>query len=95
MEIVMLDLSIDSLALKVTNATGHEHRIRPIAQRAAAIFAERVEVYCGEQASVLGSKNVRDVSAAPVNVDLYTMTDEHAAQTIARSWLEALAIKLM
>ena len=27
---------------------GHEHRIRPIVARAAAIFAERVEVYCEE-----------------------------------------------
>lgn len=91
----MLDLSIDSLALKITDAAGHEHRIRPIAQRAAAIFAERVEVYYGEQAGVSGSKNVSDVSAAPVNVDLHTMTDEHAAQIIARSWLEALKMKLM
>jgi hypothetical protein len=95
MEVGMLNLNIDSLALKITNATGHEHRIRPIAQRAAAIFAERVEVYYGEQASVSRSKNVSDVNAAPVSVDLHTMTDEHAAQTIARSWLEALKLKWM
>ena len=51
----MLNLNIDSLALKITNAEGHEHRIRPIAARAAAIFAERVEVYCGENVQAQGS----------------------------------------
>jgi len=91
----MLDLNIDSLALSITNAEGHEHRIRPIAARAAAIFAERVEVYCEQNGGVSGSKAVNGVSAAPVSVDLRAMTDEHAAQNIARSWLQALTLKLM
>ena len=91
----MLNLNIDSLALKITNAEGHEHRIRPIAARAAAIFAERVEVYCGENVQAQGSRSLSGVSAAPVNVDLHTMTDEHAAQSIARSWLDAVKLKLM
>ena len=91
----MLNLNIDSLALKITNAEGHEHRIRPIATRAAAIFAERVEVYCGENVQAPGSKHLSDVSASPVNVDLHTMTDEHAAQSIALSWLDAVRLKLM
>ncbi|HMD21212.1 MAG TPA: hypothetical protein VKH40_12870 [Alloacidobacterium sp.] len=91
----MLNLNIDSLALNITNAEGHEHRIRPIATRAAAIFAERVEVYCGENAQAPGSKSLSSVSASPVNVDLHTMTDEHAAQSIARSWLDAVKLKLM
>jgi hypothetical protein len=91
----MLNLNIDSLALTITNAEGHEHRIRPIAARAAAIFAERAEVYCAENLSVSGSKTLNNVSAAPVSVNLHTMTDEHAAQNIARSWLQALTLKLI
>jgi hypothetical protein len=91
----MLNLNIDSLALNITNAEGHEHRIRPIATRAAAIFAERLEVYCGENLEATESRNLSNVSASPVSVDLHTMTDEHAAQSIARSWLDALKLKLM
>jgi hypothetical protein len=91
----MLNLNIDSLALNITNAEGHEHRIRPIAARAAAIFAERVDVYCGESVQPSGSRSLSSVSASPVSVDLHTMTDEHAAQSIARSWLDALKLKLM
>jgi len=91
----MLNLNIDSLALNITNAEGHEHRIRPIATRAAAIFAERLEVYCGENLEATESRKLSNVSASPVSVDLHTMTDEHAAQSIARSWLDALKLKLM
>jgi len=91
----MQDLNVDLLALNVTNAEGHEHRIRPVAARAAAIFAERVEVYCGEDRGTSGPRTVGSMSAAPVSVNLGTMTDEQAAQSIAHAWLDALALKLM
>jgi hypothetical protein len=91
----MFDLKIDSLALNIMNAGGHEHRIRPIAARAAAIFAEGAEGYCEEQVGESGSRGLSGVVAAPVNLNLNNMTDEHAAQTIARSWLDALKLKLV
>jgi hypothetical protein len=91
----MLNLNIDSLTLSITNAEGHEHRIRPIVARAAAIFAERAEVYCEENPGVPGSRRLGSVTAAPMSVDLRKMTDEHAAHDIARSWLQALTLKLM
>ena len=92
---VILNLNIDSLALTITNAHGHEHRIRPIAARAVAIFAERVDVYYRESPQTTESKHLNDVSAKPVDVDLGKMTNEDAAQTIARSWLQSLTLKLI
>jgi hypothetical protein len=91
----MLDLNIDSLSLNITNAAGHEHRIRPIVTRAAAIFAEKAEGYYAEDPAPYNSKILNSLSAEPVNVNLHSMTDEHAAQSIARSWLQALALKLI
>jgi hypothetical protein len=89
-----LDLNIDSLALRFTNAAGHEHRIRPIVGRAASIFAERTDAYCQANSSVYGDRNLDALNAAPVNLDLGTMSDEHAAQNIARAWLHALTLNL-
>ena len=91
----MQDLNVDRLGLSFSNVQGHEHRIRPIAARAAAIFAERVEVYCGNAGPLPAARNVGSVSAAPLNLNLRTMTDEQAAQSIATAWLEALALRLM
>lgn len=88
----MLDLNIDSLALRITNAAGHEHRVRPIAARAASIFAERVQTYCEERGDSSEAKHVSNVTGAPANVDLHRMSDEQAAQTIVSSWLDALKL---
>jgi hypothetical protein len=89
-----LDLNIDSLSLRIANAAGHEHRIRPIVARAAAIFAERTGAYCQEHGDIYRSKSVGSLSAAPINLDLRTITDEHAARDIARAWLHALTLNL-
>jgi hypothetical protein len=88
------DMNIGSLGLTITNAEGHEHRIRPIAARAAAILAEGLEGFSAEAPGLSESRNVAGVSASPVGVDLRTMTDEDAAASIARAWLEAVALKL-
>lgn len=90
----LLNLNIDSLALHITNVGGHEHRVRPIAARAAAIFAEKVPTYCRDEGLTSQAKNLGKVSASPVGIDLSTMTDEHAAQSIAFSWLDALKLRL-
>ena len=89
-----LDLNIDSLALRFSNAAGHEHRIRPIVARAAAIFAERTDAYCDSHSDAYGNKTVDALSAGQVNLDLRSTTDEHAAQDIARAWLHALTLNL-
>jgi hypothetical protein len=83
----MLDVKIDCLRINVENAAGHEHRIRPIAQRAAQIFAGRLGEY-------VGSYNTEELRAASVGLDLGASTDEGAARVIADAWLDALAIKL-
>lgn len=87
-------LKVESLALTISNADGHEHRVRPIAARAAAIFAERLENFYAEAPGLEASRSLRNVNAAPVDVDLNTMTDEHVASSIADAWLEAVALKL-
>ena len=89
-----VDLNIDSLSLRIANAAGHEHRIRPIVARAAAIFAEETEAYCQEHSDIYGNLNIESLSAAPVNLDLRTIKDEHAAHDIARAWLHALTLNL-
>lgn len=90
----MFDLTIGELALQLQAIEGHEHRIRPIAARAAAIFAERLEGFCAEAPGLSVSRNVSSVSASPVGVNLNTMTDEQAAGSIAGAWMEAVALKL-
>ena len=37
-----MDIDIELLQLTIDDAAGHEHRIRPIAMRAAQILAERL-----------------------------------------------------
>jgi hypothetical protein len=90
----MLDIKIDALQINMEGAAGHEHRIRPIAARAAAIFAERLDDYCAEASGLSGTRRLDSVNAAQVDANLNTMTDEQAANSIARSWLDAIALKL-
>jgi hypothetical protein len=87
-----LDLKIDLLSLELTGAPGLEYRARPIAERAAAILAQRVDERWGRRQ--LNAPAVRDVPAVPIQVDLNKLSEEEAAQRIARAWLEALALKL-
>ena len=89
----MLDLKIDRLQLEINNAAGHEHRIAPIAERAAALLAERIDIqYRDGRARIDG--NIGGITARPINLDLTRTSDEHAAQTVADAWLDALAMRL-
>jgi len=90
-----LDIKVDALQINMEGAAGHEHRIRPIATRAASIFAEQLDAYCAGGPGISGSRRLSSVSGAPVSLDLGTTTDEQAASNIARSWLDALMLKLM
>jgi|HubBroStandDraft_1064217.scaffolds.fasta_scaffold07991_4 hypothetical protein len=77
----MPDLKIDSLQLGFSNIAGHEHRVQPIALRAAALLAERFNK--GQSGGAGGT-----------NVNLEVSSDEEVASAIADAWLETLAMKL-
>jgi hypothetical protein len=84
----MFDLKIDRLRLNIDNAVGHEHRLQPIALRAVALLAARLD----------GSREIsRDrwdtLAAEPVDLQLNVMSDEQAAETIASTWANALTGK--
>jgi hypothetical protein len=88
----MLDLKIGHLILNIANATGHEHRIRPIAERAAALFAEGSLKFLERE--YLGSDVFESLGGAPVDLNLHSTSDEQAARAIADAWLQAMALKL-
>jgi hypothetical protein len=88
-----MDLKIESLRINMANAAGHEHRVRPIAARAAALLMERLE-YDLQAYEGPGSGSEGSIIAQPVAVNLNNMTDEQVAESIARAWHEALALKL-
>jgi hypothetical protein len=75
----MADLHISKLKVNVNNAQGHEHRLGPIAQRAARIFAERA-----------GRPGSRPQPGGLPHIDFSNTTDAEAAETIARAWLAAM-----
>lgn len=91
----MLNLNIDSLALTITNAEGHDHRIRSIVARAAAVLPERAEGHFLESRGLLGLRTWNSLPAGSVTVDLRTMSDEQIAQGIADALLQALTLKLI
>ena len=84
----MFDLKIDRLKLNIDNATGHEHRIHPIALRAVALLAERLDGSSG-----LTRNRWDTIAAEPVDLHLNVMSDEQAAEGIATAWANALTSK--
>lgn len=82
-----IDFEIDRLRLDVSNAAGQEHRLGPIAGRAAALFAARLD---GGWSDGAGRQ-----TAPSAKVNLQSMSDEEAAQAIADEWLRAMALKLV
>jgi hypothetical protein len=90
----MFGLNIDLLSLSVENAAGHEHRIQPIAARAAALFAERLVDCWRDNRGPPKVAAVDSIAASTVSLNLAGMSDQEAASRIANAWLEALALKL-
>lgn len=86
----MFDLKIERLRLNIDNAVGHEHRIQPIALRAVALLAARLDGPGGLEVS-------RDrwdtIAAESVDLQLNVMSDEQAAEGIASAWANALTGK--
>jgi hypothetical protein len=85
----MIHLMIERLRLRLEPGAGHEHRIGPIATRAAVIFAERLHERLGLE-PLPAPALVDQLVADPVRVDLASMSDAAAAGLIAGAWLAAL-----
>jgi hypothetical protein len=88
----MVDLTIDLLRLKLENADGHEHRVGPIAERAAALFAEKAALSLKLQAS--RSAVLESLASQPIDLDLNGTSNEQAASVIAEAWFQALTLRL-
>jgi hypothetical protein len=86
-------VTIDSLAVTIDNAAGHEHRIGAIAARAADIFAQRLSDRLDGSARPWTRKSIEGLPHVPL-FDLGLMSDEEAARQIASAWLDAVAPKL-
>jgi hypothetical protein len=90
----MLDFQISRLALAFENSSGHEHRIQPIALRAATILGERLSERYRTTDRAPRTLHVDAMSAPALSLDLNNTSDEQAAGQIADAWLEALALHL-
>jgi hypothetical protein len=90
----MANVEIGRLSLTIENASGHEHRIRPIASRAASIFAARLDERLGKPEHQPRSAHIGSLTASPLHFDLRVMSNEQAASAISSAWLETLALKL-
>lgn len=90
----MLNLKLEQLSLHIENAAGHEHRINSITQRATELFAERVNEQWRSDRLGYRTLQLGSLVAQPANINLSRMSDEEAADVIARAWLEALALHL-
>lgn len=88
-------LEIGTLHMQVQNATGHEHRLQPIAQRAASLFATRLGQRAAQPArGSLTAARLASLTAAPLHIDLHTMSNEQAAGAVASAWLDAVGQRL-
>ncbi len=89
----MIDLKIECLRMEFFDVAGQEHRLSGIARRAAAMFAEQLDIRYGNRESHPG-RNVDTVSSPPIRLDLTRTSDESAARVVAHAWLDALALRL-
>jgi hypothetical protein len=88
----MNELTIDLLRLNLQNGAGHEHRLGPIAERAAALFAEKAAISLKLQSS--RSAVFETLASHPVDLNLNGTSNEQAASAIADAWLQALTLRL-
>jgi hypothetical protein len=83
------ELLVDTLALRISNAEGHAHRIEPILQRAFDLLGTRLGELDGPARP---SQPATD--QAPPGIDLANQTDDEAAAVVAGAWLHALTLRL-
>ncbi len=89
----MTEFQIESLVIKIDNAAGHEHRLRPVADEASRLLAARVEEHWGGRGP-RGERTLDSLAAPSLDIDLHTSTNHEAATSIANAWFESLAAHL-
>jgi hypothetical protein len=89
-----LVLTIDRLRLTFANAAGHEHRVRAISARAAALMRELANQRLLEAGIDLEGLSTERIQAAPIEIDLRLTAEEQAARRIAMAALNALLLQL-
>jgi hypothetical protein len=90
----MLDVKIEQLRLNIEDGTGHEHRLRPIALRAVALLADRLDARMAEGRQKTSGQERESLRVPPVSLNLNGMSDEQAAGAIADALLETLVLKM-
>jgi hypothetical protein len=90
----MLELKIDHLNLNMENAAGHEHRVRPVAERAVALLSNRLEARWAVEGWAPRAAELDHLDIQPLSLNLNGVSDEQAAQAIADALFDALALKL-
>jgi hypothetical protein len=88
----MTDLSIDRLNLQITGASGQEHRVHAIVQRATVLLGERL-VQLAPELPTAGA-TIPEIAAEPVALDLSRTDDESCACQIADSVLHAVRFQI-
>lgn len=81
-----LDFQIDRLRLDLSGVGQHSHRVPSIAERAASLFAERLD------AGWSGASSPQ--TPGQVEVNLQNMSDDEAAKAIAEGWLRSISPRL-
>jgi hypothetical protein len=88
-------LNIGALTMNVQNAIGHEHRLSPIAQHAASIFAAKLQQRAARpDAPRLTRATIESLNASALHLNLQQMSNEQAAHAVASAWLNAVALRL-
>ncbi len=90
----MLDLKIDRLRLIIAGAAGQEHRLGPVAARAVALLADRLNGKDDPHEHYPNEGKTDTLTVPSVAIDWHTMDDEQAAGRLAEALLAALALKL-
>jgi predicted dinucleotide-binding enzyme len=88
-----LALTIDRLNMTFAEASGHEHRVRAISARAAALLQELVGQRLLAAGIDLGSRRIDHLAAGPVELDLGLASDEEAARRVAVAVCEVLVLR--
>ncbi|HZS87710.1 MAG TPA: hypothetical protein VFE42_09520, partial [Chloroflexota bacterium] len=90
----MIEVKIDCLNLSIADAVGQEHRIRPIAERAAHLLADRLDTQPMDARGRRGATVLEDLRVAPITLNLVGTSNEQAAAVIAGALFDALALRL-
>jgi hypothetical protein len=89
-----LDLEIGVLDLSLENASGHEHRLRPISDRTLVLLQEALSARLLQGGLDVSTRHFESVRAQPVTLQLASASDEDAARMLADALLGGLLLQL-